>query len=225
MLASSLFTRHFFWMQQPFFFGYGSLVNRRTHAHEDAHHAHVRGWRRVWRHTALRPVAFLTSVPDETAEIDGLIAGVPGSNWAELDERERAYDRVAALEVRHPLPYAPEVSLYTIPDGKHGRPDRSHPVLLSYIDVVVQGYLNEFGEDGVRRFFTTTSGWDAPLANDRTDPIYSRHQTLSRAERVLVDRHLDDIGVVPHDAGDLKTRVSSAAVAARPPSPVPVRAP
>ena len=26
-------------------------------------------------------------------------------------------------------------------------------VLLSYIDVVVQGYLREFGEDGVARFF------------------------------------------------------------------------
>lgn len=211
-------------MEHPYFFGYGSLVNRRTHAHDDAHPARLKGWKRVWRHTSLRPVAFLTAVPDPLSEIDGLMAGVPRSDWAALDDREHAYDRVAALEITHALPYRPEISLYTIPDDKHGQPDRAHPVLLSYIDVVVQGYLNEYGEDGVARFFATTDGWDAPVADDRKDPIYSRHQTLSRRERALVDRLLGENGAVPYDAGDLKSRVSPAGAAAHPPSPVPSRA-
>ncbi len=206
-------------MQTPFFFGYGSLVNRRTHGHDEAHAARVRGWKRVWRHTALRPVAFLTAVPDPKTEIEGLIAGVPGADWAALDEREHAYDRVAAPDVAHALDWRPEVSLYTIPDGKHGAPDRAHPVLLSYIDVVVQGYLDEFGEDGVRRFFETTAGWDAPVADDRADPIYTRHQTLSEGERRLVDRWLDDLSVARHGAGDLKTRVEAANRARLGPTP------
>jgi len=183
-------------MNDPFFFGYGSLVNRATHAHDDAHPARVRGWTRVWRHTALRPVAFLTVVPSPGAEIDGLIAGVPKADWLALDERERAYDRVPAQDVAHPLPHGPDIQLYTIPEGKHGTPDRTHPVLLSYIDTVVQGFLNEFGEDGVARFFATTQGWDAPIAFDRHAPRYSRHQTLSRREIALVDRHLDDLAAV-----------------------------
>ncbi len=211
-------------MRIPFFFGYGSLVNRRTHAHDEAHAARVRGWRRVWRHTALRPVAFLTAVPDPGTEIDGLIAGVPGADWAALDAREHAYDRVAAAGVAHALDWRPEVSLYTIPEGKHGAPDRAHPVLLSYIDVVVQGYLDEFGEDGVRRFFETTAGWEAPVADDRADPIYSRHQTLTERERRLVDRWLDEMRVVRHGAGDLKSRVSPASAASHPPSRAPGRA-
>lgn len=182
-------------MNDPFFFGYGSLVNRATHVHDNAHPATVRGWRRVWRHTALRPVAFLTVVPDPATEIDGLIAGVLRGDWTALDEREHAYDRVRALDLRHALPVQPEVHLYTIPDGKHGRPDRKHPVLLSYIDVVVQGYLREFGEDGVARFFETTDGWDAPVAWDRKAPRYPRHQTLSAHELALVDRWLDDLAV------------------------------
>lgn len=186
-------------MTTPYFFGYGSLVNRRTHDHDDAHPARIRGWRRAWRHTALRPVAFLTVVPDPDAESLGLMAGVPGADWAALDRREAAYDRVLAEDVDHALPHLPEVSLYHIPDGKHGVPGRAHPVLLSYIDVVVQGFLNEFGEDGVAHFFRTTSGWDAPIARDRHDPRYARHQTLSRKERALVDRWLDDVSAVVMD--------------------------
>ena len=60
-------------------------------------------------------------------------------------------------------------------------------MLLSYLDVVVQGYLREFGEQGVQRFFDTTDGWDAPVLNDRADPVYPRHRTLNEQERALVD--------------------------------------
>ena len=74
-------------MKRPYFFGYGSLVNRGTHDFDDAHPARLSGWRRIWRHTDLRPVAYLTVVPDASAEIDGLIAHVPDDDWAALDHR------------------------------------------------------------------------------------------------------------------------------------------
>ncbi|MEO0752271.1 MAG: gamma-glutamylcyclotransferase family protein, partial [Pseudomonadota bacterium] len=113
-----------------YFFGYGSLVNRNTHDYPDARPARLLGWRRVWRHTDLRPVAYLTVVPDDTAEIDGLMAAVPNADWAALDIRERAYDRVAAShQVHHDIACAPEVVVYSIPDGKHGQPDDAFPVL------------------------------------------------------------------------------------------------
>jgi len=182
-------------MQDAYFFGYGSLVNRATHVFEGAQAARLTGWRRIWRHTDLRPVAYLTVVPDEAAEIDGLIAPVPGAGWPALDAREAAYIRAAAAhQVRHALPHAPEIAVYTIPDGHHGAPTRAHPILLSYIDVVVQGYLREFGEAGVARFFETTQGWDAPVLDDRTAPRYPRHRGLSGAERALTDDHLDRVG-------------------------------
>ena len=178
-------------MADPFFFGYGSLVNRATHVFEDAHPAHLKGWRRAWRHTNLRPVAFLTAVPAEGHQIDGLIAHVPGDDWTALDFRERAYDRTHVTErtvhrVHRPI----QVQVYSIAPGKHGVPDETHPVLLSYIDVVVQGYLREFGEAGVQRFFESTDGWDAPILDDRADPVYSRHQRLDPHERDLVHHWL-----------------------------------
>lgn len=65
-------------MKDAFFFGYGSLVNRATHDYGQARPASLPGWRRAWRHTALRPVAFLTAEPDPASTIEGLIAAVPG---------------------------------------------------------------------------------------------------------------------------------------------------
>jgi hypothetical protein len=191
-----------------FFFGYGSLVNRKTHDYGNAEPAKARGWKRVWRHTALRPVAFLTAIPDPNAEIEGLIAPVPNGDWKALDHREHAYDRVQLSELpHHPLPFTPKVAIYSIPEGKHGAPTMAHPVLLSYLDVVVQGYLTEFGEDGVERFFNTTDGWDAPILDDRQHPHYPRHQSLSTDETSLVDDwltrldarvvHLDDHPPIP----------------------------
>lgn len=182
--------------KQRYFFGYGSLVNRATHGFERAHPAQLSGWRRVWRHTKLREVAYLTVVPDATARIDGLIAEVPDGDWAALDAREGAYDRVdAAHQVDHPLPHRPKIVVYTIPEGKHGVPTTSGPVLQSYVDVVVQGYLREFGEAGAVRFFDSTHGWDAPILADREDPVYPRHCSLSPRERRFVDEHLERLGV------------------------------
>jgi hypothetical protein len=183
-------------VQHAYFFGYGSLVNAATHAFADTRRARLRGWRRVWRHTTLRPVAFLTAVPDSDAEIDGLIAPVPGADWPALDAREAAYIRApAGPQVAHDLPHRPEIAVYTIPEGHHGAPSVAHPILLSYLDVVVQGYLREFGEAGVARFFESTRGWEGPVLDDRAAPRYPRHQPLDSHERALTDHFLADLGV------------------------------
>lgn len=183
---------------RAFFFGYGSLVNRTTHDFSEAHTATATGWRRAWRSTRLRPVSFLTAVPDTSCTIDGLIAHVPNDDWAALDAREHAYARVdAADQVRHSLGNsAASIALYAIEDGHHFDPGLESPILLSYLDVVIQGYLTEFGEAGAMRFFDTTSGWDAPLLNDRTKPLYPRHTLLTADELAFVDDALARLGVV-----------------------------
>ena len=181
---------------EHWFFGYGSLVNRDTHSYEGALPARLSGWRRAWRHTPLRQIAYLTAVPAPGSVIEGLIAPVPGGDWAALDEREDAYDRVAAAhQVEHTLPDSPQIAVYAIPSGRHAPPSDEGPVLLSYLDVVLQGYLREFGESGVRRFVETTDGWeDAPILDDRATPRYPRHCRLSSDERMLVDDALRGIG-------------------------------
>ena len=189
-------------MKQPFFFGYGSLVTRATHDYADAHPARIGGWRRAWRHVQGRKVACVTAVPDPSCEIDGLIAHVPGGDWAALDMREHAYARVLADDVEHGIMGAPEIHIYHAPSDLHAPASKMRPELLSYVDVVVQGYLREFGETGVAQFFETTGGWDAPMRDDRDDPIYPRHQQLSESERALVDSWLDRLGIQPFRADE-----------------------
>lgn len=168
----------------PRFFGYGSLVNRATHDYPAVRAARVTGWARAWCHTSLRDVAFLSAVRDPNTEIEGLSADVPFGDWAALDEREFAYERVI-------LPDHQDTAIYTIPQAQHGKANQAHPILLSYLDVVVQGYLKEFGEAGAAMFFATTHGWDALIMNDRAAPRYPRHQVLSASEARFVDQSLD----------------------------------
>lgn len=180
----------------PFFFGYGSLVNTATHIYDRHHPARLEGWRRVWRHTPIRDMAFLTAEPCDGVWIDGLIAAVPGADWAALDDRETGYDRVPVGQgIRHSAPDAGEIAVYHIPEGKHGPADAQRPILMSYLDVVVQGYLQVFGEDGGTHFFDTTAGWDGPILNDRAAPLYPRAQVLSAGESAFVDDKLADLGV------------------------------
>jgi hypothetical protein len=174
----------------PHFFGYGSLVNRATHNYPVAQPARLTGWRRVWRHTATRTVAFLTVVPDANSKIDGLIAGVPRADWAELDKRERHYDRVALTEEQIFQASSYDLQIYRAKPTQSAPPSVRHPILLSYLDVVVQGYLDVFGTSGVEAFFETTEGWDGPVLNDRPAPRYGRHRATTPRERKLTDAHL-----------------------------------
>lgn len=179
----------------PYFFGYGSLVNRTTHDFADSQPAVLSGWARAWRHTDLRPVAFLTAIPSPGSRIDGLIARVPGSDWDALDQREWAYDRVSATDaISHPLTASVDIAVYAVPEDRHTIPSSQYSILLSYLDVVVQGYLREFGEAGVARFAATTQGWDSPVLDDRAAPRYPRHQQLSPTETACVDSLLDQVG-------------------------------
>lgn len=176
-------------MSDPAFFGYGSLVNLATHDYGDPRPAVLLGWRRVWRRTNLRKAAYLSVKPCAETVLHGVIAQVPGANWVALDQREAAYQRHdVSKNIRHVGPAAPTAVYQVKPE--HVADTNDHPILLSYIDVVVQGYLHMHGRDGVAHFFETTDGWETPILNDRADPIYPRHQTLSAQERSLVDSHL-----------------------------------
>jgi len=169
----------------PRFFGYGSLVNLTTHDYPNPQRFRVSGWRRAWRHTPLQPAAFLTAAPDPDSVIDGIMADVPANDWAALDQRESGY-------IRRPLPEGPQI--YHIPHDMHGPAPEPCTILLSYLDVVVQGYLREFGTEGVAAFFETTDGWDTPITDDRADPRYPRARKLTPQETALVDHHLARLG-------------------------------
>lgn len=178
-------------MNDPHFFGYGSLVNTATHAYPNAQKATLTGWRRAWVCTDAREVVFLSAVPaNADVEIQGLIASVPNADWAALDKRETGYERIPSKsKVSHDGPAITDIAHYAVAQ-ENWRDRNGHAILLSYLDVVVQGYLQQFGTLGVKAFFDTTDGWNTPIVNDRAAPRYPRAQSLSTKEIALVDEHL-----------------------------------
>ena len=72
----------------------------------------------------------------------------------------------------------------------------AHPILLSYLDTVVQGYMREFGEPGALRFFRDHArmGGRHPRRPQalRDTP---RAQITTDRERALVDAALRDLSV------------------------------
>jgi len=180
----------------PFFFGYGSLVNRHTHGHDDHYRAAVAGWRRVWRHSNTREVAFLSVHEAPGHSIAGLIAAVPDGDWAALDRREHAYDRVMLTHtaLQHDHPARPEIHMYRARAAQVATPSIRHPVLLSYLDTVIAGFVDIFGAKGADGFFETTDGWDCPILDDREAPIYPRATRPGRAITDMVDLATRDLG-------------------------------
>ena len=111
----------------------------------------------------------------------GVTAPVPGNSWAALDEREASYDRVDVSDQ-----FGSPTVVYSVPQSSKV-PAQEHRIWLSYLDVVLQGYLHVFGSDGPAHFMATTDGWDIGIENDRDAPRYPRAQSLSAAETTMVD--------------------------------------
>ncbi|RYH02152.1 gamma-glutamylcyclotransferase [Salipiger sp. IMCC34102] len=172
-------------MTEPSFFGYGSLVHLATHAYRDPRPATLPGWRRIWRTTTLRRAAFLSVEPDFDCRIDGIVAQVPDADWTALDQREAAYTRVDISETIG----VPECAVYRVSTTVLAKPGGEAPILRSYLDTVAQGFFDIYGEEGLARFFATTTGW-GPIDDDRAEPVYSRVQPVADNVTERIDGHL-----------------------------------
>ncbi|MBO6716386.1 MAG: gamma-glutamylcyclotransferase [Rhizobiaceae bacterium] len=180
------------------YFGYGSLVNRATHRTRilDAIPASLVGWRRFWRPRPDMPgfpAALLTVREEEGAVCDGLLVVDRAEHLAAVDAREARYRRVAvSLErLRSSRAVPRECPVYVFVADEHVPIHPERPLILrSYLDAVLQGFLDVHGEDGVRRFIAETDGFDTGLHDDRADPIYPRSVALRAGEADLFARHL-----------------------------------
>jgi len=192
------------------YFGYGSLVNRATHRTEivAAHPCRLTGWRRFWRprpempFDPLRatPVSLLTVRRLAESCIDGLLVFDRLENLQAIDAREAHYERrpVSAQDVElyeGRVPEGCEIFIYeahtALPDH-HGE---ACPILQSYLDAVLQGFLAEHGETGLRSFVLDTDGFETAVLADRDAPVYPRAVVLTPYERALIDTLLAERGI------------------------------
>jgi len=189
------------------YFGYGSLVNRATRpAGEDCVNAVLSGWRRVWNHRVEGAASFRAgctslSIEPHPGEIAGVIVPLPTRLLAELDAREAGYDRLAlpatdfVIDDGSMLGPDDTVFAYRSRQANRRDPQPGYPVLQTYVDCVMAGYHQRFGEAGLQAFLDSTRGWEGLRRDDRASPDYPRAVPLA-PERLA---HFDAIlGGVPH---------------------------
>ncbi|TPW31375.1 gamma-glutamylcyclotransferase [Pararhizobium mangrovi] len=190
------------------YFGYGSLVNRATHRTEivAAYRARLHGWKRMWRSrpdVLLDPahgtaLSLLSVACKAEAETDGLLVVDRAENLPAVDEREAHYDRhlLSAADItlfEGSLPCDCPVYVY---EARSGAGDAvACPTRQSYLDAVMQGFLAEHGEAGLRAFVFETDGFDLPVLADRAVPLYPRAVRLDAREAGLIDGLLHERGV------------------------------
>jgi hypothetical protein len=175
------------------YFGYGSLVNRATHRTAILHAvpARLRGWRRTWRPRPDMPgfpAALLSIRPDPGSVCDGLLVFDRAENLVAVDAREARYRRLALspadLATAAPLPEGLPLHVYVAETDIPPHPEPPM-ILRSYLDAVLQGFLVEHGEAGVRRFIAETEGFGTPIHDDRNAPVYPRAVALAAHEAAL----------------------------------------
>jgi hypothetical protein len=209
------------------YFGYGSLVNRATLRTEilAAIPARLNGWRRTWRprplmdadtmaETALAGAgsvvpSLLSAHRAEEASIDGVLIIDLAVNLPVIDTREFRYHRRditlaelsldierAERETGLRLDAATRLHVYEA-RTEHPGADGPSPILRSYLDAVMQGFLHAFGEEGVHRFVAETEAFHLPIHEDRHEPLYPRAVSLTATETELFDLALGRRGHGP----------------------------
>jgi hypothetical protein len=189
------------------YFGYGSLVNRTTLRTQyiAAQPANLSGWRRCWRpRKADDPIdaegqsSLLSARQESGHKIDGLLVYDTLSNLPAVDAREATYERVAVdlerLDTVGSVPVDCPIYVYEAHTNAASH-DPGDPILQSYLDAVMQGFMHEFGETGVRDFLHSTDGFERPVRADRHDPVYPRAVELPDHQRAFFDELLIEKGV------------------------------
>lgn len=183
-------------------FAYGSLLNKATWPFDvDIELVTVRSWVRQWRQivqTDRGKICALTISPDIKSSIDGILLAADDQTLSKLIKREIGYNRTEILNSnisknqnsnKHLLK---DESVITFISSKptFAWATKEAPILLSYIDVVAKGYFDFYGMEGLINFFNTTEGWNLPIMNDRSQPLYPRALKLDPEFLNLVDQQI-----------------------------------
>ena len=190
------------------YFGYGSLVNRETlrTRHQTLIPARLRGWRRHWQCREDHPdmsisgdIALLSIHRHPQSTLSGMLIIDEKASLPHLDLREAHYDRIPLLPSN--LEFADDETAADLPEmlfvyvGRPVPPREKTQLLQSYLDAVMAGYLQEFGEQGVVDFLQTTVGFDRPIVCDRQQPRYARAIALDPKWAAHFDDLLASAGV------------------------------
>ena len=175
--------------QRHFIFGYGSLINSASRSVTgetgEAVAVKIDGFVRHWSRISMDfGMSSVVVLPDAQGACNGVLVEVDAAEFASFDLRERGYQRVQ-VDISKLSFYDPELALtasiqesviWLYQGCEVHNPCVEHPVVFSYLDVILAGCL-EFSEQFCQDFVQLTQGWEHAMLNDRHAPRYPRVQS------------------------------------------------
>jgi hypothetical protein len=191
--------------QAQYVVGYGSLMQDssrvRTAPHAGAARpVMVKGYQRGWFTRSKGPglgITYLGVVEDVVSSLNAVLYQLDAKELAATDRRERSYCRVAvspsAVRFLAGEKANGQIWIYEIRPGEASVADEEHPVVQSYVDVFLDGCLEQeerFHLDGfAAQCVRTTNGWSANWVNDR---VYPRRPLAFQPHATQIDQLLAD---------------------------------
>lgn len=155
-------------------FSYGSLVSIETWSFKSQYEvATAYGWVRQWKkiiNTEKGKICALTVSPKKKSSLDGILISADQFVQKKIDKREEGYEKIRIEN---------DMFLYISEQSTCCWASEDAPIIKSYIDVVAHGYFQILGEEGFIKFFETTEGWELPIMDDRSNPLYPRALNLN----------------------------------------------
>jgi hypothetical protein len=140
----------------------------------------------------------LTAVERAGSRMHGVIIRCEAADLAQTDAREAGYDRVELprRDVVSSVSGLPEKLYIYTSKSSHYRPGGvDYPIWFSYAEAVLHGFLSVFKTEGIDAFIRSTSGWAAPVIDDRDNPQYRRspEKLISLQDRVYIEQKIRQI--------------------------------
>lgn len=191
--------------QAQYVISYGSLMQDssrlRTAPHAGAARpVMVKGFQRGWFSRSQSHglgTTYLGVVSDVTSSVNAVIYQIDVKELAAFDRRERGYCRVAvapsAVRLLAGERPAGQMWLYEVRPGEAVEADEDHPVAQSYVDIFLDGCIEQEERFHLAGFSTqcvrTTFGWSANWVNDR---VFPRRPSAFQPRATQIDQLLAD---------------------------------
>ncbi|MHA2938592.1 gamma-glutamylcyclotransferase family protein [Vibrio sp. RC27] len=191
-----------------YIFGYGSLMNsssrQLTGQTRHALPVIVQGLVRHWGKIDTTLVASPLVVDIGEGQVNGVLLEINHDELANFDKREHGYHRhkidpktinfnTQPLGTSKPNKILKDDDLvWVYIKNKPLPPCEKTPILQTYVDTVLEGCL-EVSESFAQFFIDNTIGWQHPIANDRSSPLYINYAGVNQTKLAMIDRLLQPI--------------------------------
>lgn len=191
-----------------YIFGYGSLLSEYSRRHYSNIQSSgaaltVKGWGRAWCATYPDEGAtYAGALPNSAMQLDGLL--IPSEIDQGIADRERGY-RFTRLNIDDFMRSSERIGIserdqiWICETLTVDVATSVNPLPQSYVDTCISGCLESQGIEAAKRFIQQTKGWDCVWVNDRhlnKSPIYPRYTPISDSQALLIDKLLEEQGVL-----------------------------